>query len=131
MPFKDGSVPAFCSNIGLSSTRNGAKGYDTAVNEVYRCLAGGGYLYAIEGEWLDIPAILQVFERLGKEPWSCFIEEQTSWHDRFLQAGIEIVSEELLEHHYFTPEDNEWGEASCKFGIPVGTKETAFVLRKR
>ncbi len=131
MPFKDGSVPAFSSNIGLSSVRGGQEEYDNAVKEVYRCLAPGGYLYAIESEWMDIPAILQVFEKMGQEPWNCFIEAQRSWHDRFVAAGFEIVSEELVEHHYFTAEDNDLGEASVKFGIPVGTKETAFVLRKK
>ncbi len=131
MPFLNDSVPAFSSNIGLSSVRGGADDYDKAVKEVYHCLEPGGYLYAIESEWLDIPAILQVFGKAGKTPWNCFTEKQTSWHDRFLAAGFEIVSEEEVQCHYFTAEDNELGEASCKFGIPVGTKETAFVLRKK
>ena len=98
---------------------------------MYRCLVPGGYLYAIESEWMDISAILQVFEKWGREPWNCFTEERMSWHDRFLQAGFEIVTEEEVQHRIFTAEDNELGEASVKFGIPVGTKETAFVLRKR
>ena len=131
MPFKDGSVPSFSSNIGLSSVRGGQVDYDKAVKEVFRCLEPGGYLYAVESEWIDIPAILQVFEKWGQEPWNCFTEGQTSWHDRFLQAGFEIVTEEEVQHRIFTAEDNELGEASVKFGIPVGTKETAFVLRKR
>ncbi|MBQ8799252.1 MAG: NUDIX domain-containing protein [Lachnospiraceae bacterium] len=131
MPFKDNSVPSFSSYIGLSSTRNGEAGYDVAIKEVYRCLMPGGYLYAIESEWMDVPAILQVFEKMGQEPWTCFTKKQMSWHDRFLTAGFEIVSEELVEHHYFTEEDNDLGEASVRFGIPVGTKETAFVLRKK
>ncbi len=131
MPFRDNSVPAFSSNIGLSSVRGGVADYDKAATEVYRCLEPGGFLYAIESEWVDIQAILQVFEKMGKQPWSIFTEEQVSWHDRFLQAGFEIVSEELVGNHYFTEADNELGEASVKFGIPVGTKETVFVLRKR
>lgn len=131
MPFKDGSVPAFSSNIGLSSVRGGQEDYDKAVKEVYRCLESGGYLYAIESEWMDVVAILQVFEKWGQEPWTCFKEERMSWHDRFLQAGFEIVSEELVQNRIFTAEDNELGEVSVRFGIPVGTKETAFVLRKR
>ncbi len=131
MPFKDSSVPAFSSNIGLSSVRGGASDYDTAVKEVYRCLEPGGYLYAIESEWMDIPAILQVFEKWGQESWTCFTEAQMSWHDRFAAAGFEIVSEEVVQHRIFTAEDNELGEMSVKFEIPVGTKETAFVLRKK
>lgn len=131
MPFQDNSVPSFSSNIGLSSTRNGEAGYDMAVKEVYRCLEPGGYLYAIESEWIDIPAILQVFEKWGREPWTCFTEEGLSWHDRFLSAGFEIVSEQEIGYKIFTAEDNELGEASAKCGIPVGTKETAFVLRKK
>jgi len=131
MPFKDNSVPSFSSNIGLSSVRGGQEDYDAAVKEVYRCLEEGGYLYAIESEWLDIPEILRVFEKWGREPWTCFTEEQTSWHDRFLAAGFEIVSEEVVQNRIFTAEDNELGEVSVKFGIPVGTKETAFVLRKK
>lgn len=131
MPFRDGSVPSFSSYIGLSSVRGGQEDYDKAVAEVYRCLVPGGYLYAIESEWMDISAILQVFEKWGREPWNCFTEERMSWHDRFLQAGFEIVTEEEVQHRIFTAEDNELGEASVKFGIPVGTKETAFVLRKR
>lgn len=131
MPFKDNSVPSFSSNIGLSSTRDGEAGYDAAVKEVYRCLEPGGYLYAIESEWLDVAAILQVFEQWGQEPWTCFTEERMSWHDRFVAAGFEIVSEEVVQHKIFTAEDNELGEASVRFGIPVGTKETAFVVRKK
>lgn len=131
MPFKDNSVPAFTGYIGLSSTRGGEAGYDAAVKEVYRCLAPGGYLYAVESEWLDIPAILQVFERWGQELWTCFTEERMSWHDRFVAAGFEIVSEEVVQNRIFTEKDNELGEASVRFGIPVGTKETAFVLRKK
>ena len=131
MPFKDNSVSAFSSNIGLSSVRGGQEDYDKAVKEVYRCLEQGGYLYAIESEWMDIPAILQVFEKWGQEPWICFTESQMSWHDRFLAVGFEIVTEEEVQHRIFTAEDNELGEASVKFGIPVGTKETAFVLRKK
>lgn len=131
MPFKDNSVPSFSSNIGLSSVRGGQEDYDKAVKEVYRCLMPGGYLYAIESEWLDIPAILQVFEKWGQKPWNCFTEAQMSWHDRFLAAGFEIVTEEEVQHRIFTAEDNELGEASVRLGIPVGTKETAFVLKKR
>lgn len=131
MPFRDNSVPAFSSNIGLSSTRNGEVGYDAAVKEVYRCLETGGYLYTIESEWMDIPGILQVFKKWGQEPWDCFTEESRSWHERFLAAGFEIISEEEVAKRIFTAEDNELGEASVKYGIPVGTKETVFVLRKR
>ena len=131
MPFKDGSVPAFSSNIGLSSVRGGKEDYDKAVKEVYRCLEPGGYLYAIESEWMDVAAILQVFEKWGQEPWTCFAEPQMSWHDRFLAAGFEVVSEEIVQNRIFTAEDNELGEASVQFGIPVGTKETAFVLKKK
>ena len=131
MPFKDGSVPSFSSYIGLSSTRDGEAGYDAALKEVYRCLEHGGYLYAVESEWMDIPAILRVFEQWGREPWTCFTEERMSWHDRFVATGFEIVSEEEVQRRIFTAEDNELGEASVKFGIPVGTKETAFVVRKR
>jgi hypothetical protein len=53
-----------------------------------------------------------------------------SWHERFIAAGFEIISEEVVQHRIFTAEDNELGEASVEFGIQVGTKETAFVLRK-
>ena len=131
LPFKDNSVPSFSSYIGLSSTRGGEAGYDAAVKEVYRCLEPGGYLYAVESEWMDIPAILQVFERWGQEPWTCFTEERVSWHDRFVAEGFEIVSEEVVQNRIFTEKDNELGEVSVRFGIPVGTKETAFVLRKK
>ena len=131
MPFKDNSVPSFSSYIGLSSTRDGKSGYDAAVKEVYRCLEPGGYLYAVESEWMDIPAIIKVFELWGQEPWSCFTEEGMSWHDRFVAAGFEIVSEEVVQKRIFTEKDNELGEASVKLGIPVGTKETAFVVRKK
>lgn len=130
MPFKDNSVAAFTSNIGLSSVRGGQTDYDTAVNEVFRCLAPGGHLYTIESEWMDIPTILQVFKTMEWQPWNCFTGKQTSWHDRFLAAGFEIISEVISDCRYFTADDNELGEASCKLGIPIGVKETAFVLRK-
>lgn len=131
MPFLDNSVPSFSSNIGLSSVRGGQEDYDKAVKEVFRCLEPSGYLYAIESEWIDIPTILQVFKKMGQEPWNCFTEAQMSWHDRFLAAGFEIVTEEEVQLRIFTAEDNELGEASVRLGIPVGTKETAFVLKKR
>ncbi len=131
MPFNDNSAPAFTSNIGLSSVRGGQTDYDIAVGEVYRCLVLGGYLYTIESEWMDIPSILQVFKKMNWQPWNIFTEKQTSWHDRFLAAGFEIVWEEISERRYFTADDNELGEASCKLQVPVGVKETAFVLRKK
>ena len=67
---------------------------------------------------------------MGWQPWNIFTEKQTSWHDRFLAAGFEIISEGISDCRYFTADDNELGEASCRLGIPVGVKETAFILRK-
>ena len=98
LPFKNNAVQAYSSFIGLSSTRNGNCGIDLALSEIYRTLIDGGLYYAIENEWSNVPAILELFDKIGREPWSVFLEKQTSWHDRFVNNGFEVIYEEKFEH---------------------------------
>lgn len=130
LPFREGTVQAYSSYIGLSSTRSGQKGYDAAAAEVYRTLTPGGRFYTVESEWTDVPSILRLFEKMGQEPWTIFRQGHQSWRERFLAAGFRIVHEQLAEERILRPEDNDLGEAAARFGIPVGLRQTAFILQK-
>lgn len=131
IPIKSNAVQAYSSFIGISSTRNGENGYAVALSEIHRTLAKNGLLYAIENEWADVPAILSLFERMNQQPWSIFSERQISWHDRFIENGFEIVYEETFEYRSLKAEDNELGSAAVKFGVDIGMKFTAYIVRKR
>lgn len=130
IPFKDNSVLAYSSYIGISSTRNGDKGYDKALSEIYRTLKQGGYVYTIENEWTNITQILELFKLMNKEPWNIFLEPQKSWHQRFKDAGFEILYEDVVEYRKFSADDNELGEAAVKYGKDVGIKTIGYILRK-
>ena len=130
IPIKNDSVKAYSSFIGISSTRNGSAGYDKALLEIYRTLVPGGKLYAIETEWTDIPAILDVFDKMNQKPWPVFLEKQKSWHDRFIDNGFEIEYEEVFEYHNMTENDNELGAAAKELGIKIGQKIIAFIVAK-
>ncbi len=131
IPLKSGSVPAYSSFIGLSSTRRGEDGYRLALSEVRRTLSPEGLLYAIENEWTDIPAILGLFEKMNQKPWTIFCEKQSSWHDRFLESGFEIISEQPYDYRSLRADDNELGKAASTFGVDVGLKFTAYLVKKR
>ncbi len=131
MPFKNKSVQAYGSFIGLSSTRNGNRGIDLALSEIYRTLIDGGLYYAIENEWNDVPAILELFDKIGRKPWSVFLEKQTSWHDRFAKNGFEVLYEEKFEHRSLKADDNELGKAAAEFGVDIGLDFTAYIIGKK
>lgn len=130
MPFEDNSVRAYCGFIGLSSTRGGNDGYDLALSELRRTLADGGKYYAIENEWRNVPAALDLFKKLDKQPWSVFCEEQTSWRDRFVNSGFEVLYEENFEYRGLRADDNELGEAAAKYGVDIGLDYTAYIVGK-
>jgi ubiquinone/menaquinone biosynthesis C-methylase UbiE len=130
VPVKDHAVNAYGGFLSLSSTRSGSKGYDAALAEIYRTLAPRGRLYVIESEWVDVPAILKVFERSCLQPWNCFLEPQLTWHDRFLQSGFRILSEELYMNRSLNSEDNELGREAEKAGIRIGMQWNAYILEK-
>lgn len=131
IPLKNNSVPAYSSNIGLSSTREGEEGKDKALSEIYRTLREGGYFYTIENEWDDIDKILEVFHAMNWKPWTEFLNAKRTWHDRFVEHGFEIVSEERMEYYKLTSKDNELGEAAEKLGMDIGVNTVAYILRKR
>lgn len=131
IPIRSGSVPAYSSFIGISSTREGKKGYIKALSEIRRTLSDDGVLCAVESEWTDIPAILRLFEKMGREPWGCFLEEQKPWHDRFEENGFDIIYEAPYEYRSLAADDNELGEAAERYGVDVGMKFTAFIVGKR
>lgn len=130
IPFKNNSVQAYSSYIGLSNTRNGNDGYKLALSEIHRTLIDGGILYAIENEWNDIPAILDLFDKMKLHPWQCFMEEQGSWHNRFVNGGFEIVYEHPYEYRQLTKDDNELGEAASKYGVDIGLTFNAYIVKK-
>lgn len=130
IPIKSNTVQAYSSNIGISSTRGGENGYETALSEIHRTLAKTGLFYTIENEWTNIPAILDVFEKMNKKAWPCFSGKQISWHDRFIENGFEIVYEELSNYRGLRADDNELGAAAVKFGVDIGLKFTAYIVRK-
>ena len=131
IPFKDNSVPAYSSFIGLSNTRKGNIGYKKALAEIHRTLADNGMFFTIESEWNDIPNILKLFEKMNQQPWNCFTEKQTSWHDRFIESGFEIIFEKKFDYRSLNKDDNELGEAADKFGFEIGILFTAHGVKKR
>jgi ubiquinone/menaquinone biosynthesis C-methylase UbiE len=131
IPINDGSVSAYSSFIGISSTRNGESGYNAALSEIHRTLKSGGLLYTVETEWTDIPTILSVFEKMNLQPWDCFCGEQHSWHDRFSHNGFDVLYNEPFEYRALTKDDNELGEAAEKLGVKIGISSRAYIIRKR
>ena len=74
--------------------------------------------------------MLGLFEKSGMIPWSCFLGEQMTWHDRFKNNGFEIVYEEPFESRTIKEDDNELGEAAVKYGVEVEMVFTAFIVKK-
>ncbi|MBO4392540.1 MAG: hypothetical protein J5816_04475 [Clostridia bacterium] len=130
IPVADCAVNAYGGFLPISSTRNGNSGYDCALSEIFRTLATKGRLYAIESELLDVPAILKVFEMSGMHPWSCFSEEQKTWHDRFINHGFKILYEEPYLKHRLNEDDNELGRAAEKLGVQIEMQWNAFIAEK-
>ncbi len=132
IPFRDHTVPAYSGYIGLSSTRNGEKGHKQALREIYRTLAKNGFFYTIETTWTDTEAMLKVFDKIGKAPWSGLdsAHRTPTWRERFLNIGFDIVSEETFEYRTFTANDNELGEAAERLGIEIGVLSKAYILKK-
>ena len=60
----------------LSFSPAAAENSILALSEIYRTLIDGGLYYAIENEWNDAPAILELFDKIGRKPWSVFLEKQ-------------------------------------------------------
>lgn len=132
IPFRDNTVPAYSSYIGISSTRNGEEGHEQALREIYRTLMKNGFLYTIETTWTDTEAMLRVFRETGKTPWSGLGSDHCAptWRERFLHTGFEILSEEIFESRTLTADDNELGEASEQLGIEIGVLSKAYILKK-
>ena len=130
LPFRDSSVRAYTSMIGLSSTRSGEEGVMTALAEVYRTLTPGGKLYTVEAEWTDVPTIIELFGMMGQQPWRIFLQQQSTWRERFLRAGFTIRGEAEAERIQLRPEDNALGMAAAVHGVQVGQRRTAYILQK-
>ena len=132
IPFRDNTVPAYSSYIGLSSTRNGEAGHEQALREIYRTLTKNGFFYTIETTWMDTEAMLRVFRETGKTPWSGLdpARRAPTWRERFLHTGFDIVSEEVFETRTLTSDDNELGEAAEQVGIEIGVFSKAYILQK-
>ncbi len=130
IPIEDSTVKACGGFLCLSSTRFGNKEFDTALSEIYRILVPKGRLYVIENEWLNVPSILDVFEKSNIQPWTCFLEEQISWQQRFLDKGFEILSKEPYMTRILRGENNELGKATEQLGKKIEMQWNAFILEK-
>lgn len=104
LPFENNSIQAYSSFIGVSSTRSGENGYQSALSEIRRTLATDGAFYAVENEMEDIKGV--------------------SWHDRFLSNGFEIAYEK--PYYRILSQDD-----AVKYGVGIGTIYTAFIVRKK
>ena len=69
IPFKDNSVQAYSSFIGISSTREENYGYSKALSEIYRTLVDGGMFFTIESQWNDVSQALKLFDKINMQPW--------------------------------------------------------------
>ena len=134
IPFKDNSVSAYSSFIGLGSTRDGPAGYSRVTEEVFRTLKHGGKLFTVEVDWADIPAILNLFGKMNRRPWSVFTEAMETgnktWRDRFIDNGFKILYQDLFEYRNLKETDNELGEAAVRFGAEVGMIFNAYIVQK-
>ena len=131
IPFKNNSVQAYSSFIVVSSSRGGKNGQASALCEIRRTLASDGTFYTVENEWTDIGAILGLFDKMKRRPWSIFLEKQIPWKDKFLNNDFEIIYEEPFEYRSLRSDDNELGEAASRYGVDIGVKYTAFIVRKK
>jgi ubiquinone/menaquinone biosynthesis C-methylase UbiE len=128
MPIRSDSVDVITSYIGLSSLRIAGWDRMAGVNEAFRVLKHGGYLFAIENTWKDRKALHEAFSLWGKKYW--FNDEELSWHDKFHKAGFNIIYEKLQKTRFLTSNDNELGEIAEKFGIKIGMDLIAYKLSK-
>jgi SAM-dependent methyltransferase len=128
MPIHSNSIDVITSYIGLSSIRCPGEDGMKGVNETYRVLKPGGYLFTIENTWKDRKAIHEVFDLWGRDCW--YRDNELSWHDKFQKANFKIIDEKLQETRVLTPQDNELGEIAYRFGIEIGMEYRAYILRK-
>ena len=130
LPFEDESVDVYTSYLGIGSTRKGGTGYDKVLSELFRTLKKGGKLFAVEGEWIDKNAFLELFSKMNREPWNCFVEEPT-WVERFEEHGFEIISSKLAENKYFeNDDDHELSPIAKSLNIKIGIALKAYILKK-
>lgn len=131
IPFRDESVDIYASYLGLGSTRKDSEGYEKALSELYRTLKPDGRIFAVEGEWIDKNAFLELFAKAGREPWQCFKEAQQSWQERFEAHGFEIVSSEVAKEHYFEDDkDFELSSIAKELNIKIGITYKTYILKK-
>ena len=134
IPFKDDSIPAYSSFIGLGSTRGGPEGYNRVTQEIFRTLKHGGKLFTVEAEWADIPGIVNLFGKMNRQPWDIFTQSMETdvrtWQDRFINNGFKILYQGLFESRSLRETDNELGEAAVRFGVNVEMIFNAFIVQK-
>ena len=130
IPFRNNSVSAYSSFIGISSTRNSFEGYLQVLSEIRRTLRAGGRLYAIENEWTDIPKILELFKANSMQPWDCFLQEHKPWENLFAECGFSILFNEIFEQRKLTSTDNALGAMAAKCQVDIGLRFIGFILQK-
>ena len=127
IPFHSNSVPVITSNLGFSSLRYAGPDQVNGINEAFRVLKPGGYIFAIENEFADMQVVRKVFDLWGRENW--FKNNELNWSQRFRRAGFTIESE---MPHLTRIENADWefGEVAAGFGLDLVVKFTAYKLRK-
>lgn len=128
MPIRSNSVDAITSNIGFSSLRYAGTDGMMGLNEAYRVLKQGGYIFAIENAWKDRKALREVFRLWGREYW--FNDNEMTWQEKFKNTNFKILEEKTQLIRLLTPEDNDLGQAAAKFGIEIKLEFTAYKLQK-
>lgn len=131
MPIKDNSLDYVTSFLGIGSTRNGESGKIQALKEVLRILKPNGFFITIEGEFKDLSKVDEVFKLMGKLNWYKNDKGlQTTWHERFISAGFNIISKDKNYYQKWTKDSNDVGETAEKFNIEIGMNYTLYILRK-
>ena len=130
IPFTNGSVEAYSSFLGLSSTRNGEEGYRKALSEIYRTLAENGRFYTVESDWTEPESLERLLRETGRETGKNVSGRMLTWSERFEAAGFETVYEATYKERNLTHDDNDLGTDAEKLGIMLGVRYTAFILKK-
>jgi len=129
MPIRSNSVDIITSNIALSSLRYAGDDCVMGLNEIFRVLKPGGYIFALENEYEDMSLLNKVFELWGKENW--YKNNKLKWTERFEKAGFEIVYEKSHSKWKLRADDMDLGEAAAKHGIDINILYSVYKLKKK
>lgn len=130
LPFQDNSIDLFTSFIGIGSTRNGESGWQNALENIYRKLKPGGYFIGIENEYLFNDDLIKAFELMGIPIWEGIIHKST-WTEKFIHAGFDIISNTDTMCVKLLKEDNELGYIAYENNLSVILNYTLYIIQKK